>query len=211
MATALYVVFLFKTPLAGVWKLRSATGRQGDNPPALWRLSREWATRIGRIGLPAAAQQLIRVGSMLAFQSILTRTSDGSAAIAALGVGLVSESIAFMPGFGYSIAASAFVGQNLGARHVRRANSGAWAATYQAVVVMALMGAVFYTAASPFAHLFVPHTKGESAASAAEVERTIRLTISYLRIAAWSEPFLALGMVLTARFRARAKPSVPPS
>ena len=183
VAVALYLVFLRRTSLAGVLR--------GD-----WVPRRDWAVRIARIGLPASAQQLLRVGSMLAFQGLLNANGAGSAAVAALGVGLVSESIAFMPGFGYSIAASAFVGQNLGARQVRRANTGAWAATWQAVAVMSVMGVVFYVCAEPFARLFVQHNKGESALAHAQVEDTIRLTISYLRTAAYSEPFLALGMVL---------------
>jgi Na+-driven multidrug efflux pump len=102
-----------------------------------------------------------------------------------------------MPGFGYSIAASAFVGQNLGAKHVRRANAGAWAATWQAVVIMTLMGFVFASFAEPFARFFIKHGESADAAQAAQVNETIRLTALYLKIALFSEPFLALGMVLT--------------
>ena len=128
---------------------------------------------------------------------MLAHTSAGSAAVAALGVGLLSESIAFMPGFGYSIAASAFVGQNLGAGKIERANSGGWIAAGQAVAVMTVMGSVFYFAAEPFAHLFVRHGDRETALTATQIVTTIALTVSYLRIAAFSEPFLGLGMVLT--------------
>ncbi|MBC7807099.1 MAG: polysaccharide biosynthesis C-terminal domain-containing protein, partial [Akkermansiaceae bacterium] len=44
---------------------------------------------------------------------------------------------------------------------------------------------------------FIPHLDGESATRTAQVEATVALTASYLRVAACSEPFLALGMVLT--------------
>ncbi len=161
------------------------------------RVQRDWATRIARIGLPASGQQILRVGSMLAFQGLLTRTGAGDGAVAALGVGLASESIAFMPGFGYSIAASAFVGQNLGAKQVSRANAGAWAATWQAIGVMCVMGAIFFTFADPLAHIFIRHAAGETAAKSAEIDEALRLTVAYLKIAAFSEPFLGLGMVLT--------------
>lgn len=183
VASGIYVAFLRKTPLA----------------PALqngWKLDLDWAKRICRIGIPASIQQVIRVGSMLAFQGLLARTDASSAAIAALGVGLRFESIAFMPGFGYSIAASAFVGQNLGAGRVDRANAGAWAATWQAVGVMTFMGLIFAAAAEPFARVFIQHGAGETPVDAALVNETILLTVAYLRIALWSEPFLALGMVL---------------
>ena len=184
MAAALYFVFLPTTPLYG-----ALTGS--------WRFDLDWGKRIARIGLPASAQQLIRVGSMLAFQSLLAHSADKDTAVAALGVGLRSESIAFMPGFGYAIAASAFVGQNLGARHVKRANTGAWAATWQAVAVMSFMGLLFATFADPFSRVFIKHAAGETAIQAAQVDEAIRLTAAYLHVAMWSEPFLALGMVLT--------------
>lgn len=159
-----------------------------------WKLEAEWAWRILRIGLLAALQQVIRVGSMLVFQGFLTRSEAGSAAVAALGVGLISESIAFMPGFGYSIAASAFVGQNLGAGQPQRANAGAWAATWQAIAVMSAMGLLFYFCAPPFAHLFLRH--GADTTQNLKVDETIALAIRYLQIAAFSEPFLALAMGL---------------
>jgi putative MATE family efflux protein len=195
LQVGLYTIFLKKSPLR-------------DAMTGSWSLDSEWAKRIARIGLPASGQQLIRVGSMMAFQSLLARSGAGAAAVAALGIGLVSESIAFMPGFGYSIAASAFVGQNLGARQVQRANAGAWAATWQAVGVMSLMGIVFYTLAVPFAHLFLSQGEG-STADPAQVQRTIDLTVAYLKTAAWSEPFLAFGMVLTGALQGAGETKSP--
>lgn len=183
VSTILYVFFLRQSQLSGVRFFA----------PMDW----EWTRRIAKIGLPAAGQQIVRVGSMLTLQILVARIGGGDAAVAALGVGLVSESIAFMPGFGYSIAASAFVGQNLGASQPKRANAGAWAATAQALVIMSLMGVLFWVFAEPFARFFIPHLDGESATRAAQVEETVHLTASYLRAAAWSEPFMALGMVLT--------------
>lgn len=183
VSTLLYVVFLRRSLLAGVRFFS----------PMDW----EWTQRIAKIGLPAAGQQIVRVGSMLTLQILVARMGGGDAAVAALGVGLVSESIAFMPGFGYSIAASAFVGQNLGANQPKRANAGAWAATWQALAIMSAMGVLFWVCAEPFARFFIPHLDGESATRAAQVESTVALTAMYLRAAAWSEPFMALGMVLT--------------
>jgi putative MATE family efflux protein len=195
-STVIYLLFLRQTSLA----------------PALtggWKLDLDWAKRICRIGIPASVQQIIRVGSMLAFQGLLARTDASSAAIAALGVGLRFESIAFMPGFGYSIAASAFVGQNLGAGKIERANAGAWAATWQAVGIMTFMGLVFAAAAEPFARLFIRHGAAETPMDTALVNETILLTVAYLRIAIWSEPFLALGMVLTGALQGAGETMSP--
>lgn len=196
LSFALYAVWLRRTALA----------------PALggpWRFDEVWAKRIARIGVPASVQQVMRVGSMIMFQSLLAYSPAKAAAVAALGVGLTSESIAFMPGFGYSIAASAFVGQNLGAKKADRAAHGAWIATWQAIVVMTLMGLIFYTFAEPFAHFFIKHTEGETALKVAQTEEAIKLTIAYLKIAIISEPFLALGMVLTGALQGAGETKGP--
>lgn len=196
VATGMYVFALRNTELAGALRGR-------------WTLDGEWIQRIARVGIPASLQQLMRTGSFLAFQSLLAHSPMQSAAVAALGVGLRSESIAFMPGFGYSIAASAIVGQNLGAKKSDRANAGAWSATLQAVVVMTLMGFVFALAAEPFARFFIKHVPGETAVQTEQVNQTIALTVAYLQIALWSEPFLALGMVLTGALQGAGETKGP--
>jgi len=53
---------------------------------------------------------------VMSFTGVLARTAEHMSGVAALPIGLTAESIAFMPGFGYSIAASALVGQSLGAK-----------------------------------------------------------------------------------------------
>jgi putative MATE family efflux protein len=172
-------------------------------------LEREWMRRIGTIGYMAALQQVMRVGSMIVIQSFLAHSPSRDAGVAALGIGLTSESIAFMPGFGYSIAASAFVGQNLGAKQPDRASAGAWAATYQAMLVMSVMGVIFYFGAPFFVQLFFPHLSGELPYRAQQIEESRHLTILYLRAAAWSEPFLALNMVLTGGLQGAGETKMP--
>ena len=149
------------------------------------RLTLEWSRRVLKIGIPAAVTALLRVTSLMSFTGVLSRTADGMNGVAALPIGLTAESIAFMPGFGYSIAASALVGQSLGAKDPHRAERYGWAATWQAVAVMSAMGALFFVAARPFVHLF---TSDPYVAA---------LAVSYLRIMAISEPMLGMGMVLT--------------
>jgi putative MATE family efflux protein len=170
---------------------------------------KEWVTRIGNIGYMAALQQVMRVGSMILIQGFLAHSPARDAGVAALGIGLTSESIAFMPGFGYSIAASAFVGQNLGAKQPTRASAGAWGATYQAMLVMTIMGVIFYFGAPWLVQLFFPHLDGETVARATQIENSRYLTILYLKAAAWSEPFLALNMVLTGALQGAGETKMP--
>jgi putative MATE family efflux protein len=77
-------------------------------------LKRAW-----HVGWSGALERGISSMSFLFFVSIITRY--GSAALAGYQVGLRVEGIAFMPGFGFSIAAMALVGQNLGAKDKEKA------------------------------------------------------------------------------------------
>lgn len=178
------LILLRRTSLAG--SLRAAP-----------RLSQEWAQRILKIGIPALWQNMSRIFSMLMFTLVLARAPEATAAVAALTIGLTSESIAFMPGFAFSMAASTLTGQALGARDPRRAEQSALVALQQGIVIMIVMGVVFFVFARPFAHIFTDDS------------RVVDLTVSYLRIAAISEPFLALGMILTGALNGAGETSSP--
>lgn len=145
---------------------------------------RAWWARIMRIGLPASARTFIYSTSSVMFTGILSATAAGTAAVAALPIGLTAESIAFMPGFAFAIAASALVGQALGAKNERLAERFGWACAWQACAVMTTMAVVFFVFAEYFARLFTSDPK------------VIELAVAYLRINALTEPLLAFGMVL---------------
>ena len=69
--------------------------------------------RVWNVGWSAALDRGISSISFLVFVSIIT--AYGTAELAGYQVGLRIEGIAFMPGFGFAIAAMALVGQNIGA------------------------------------------------------------------------------------------------
>lgn len=172
VGAVLYFAFLRRSVVAGMMARKKS-------------LEWEWARRILNIGLPALGQNLSRVLSLLAFTGVLARSVDSTAAVAALTIGLTSESIAFMPGFAFATAAGTLTGQNLGAHNPGRAERAAWAALQQGLAVMVVMGAIFYIFATPFAHLFTHDAT------------VVPLAVTYLRISAFAEPFLAFGMILT--------------
>ena len=68
--------------------------------------------RVWHIGWSAALDRGISSMSFLLFVSIIT--AYGTAELAGYQVGLRIEGIAFMPGFGFAIAAMALIGQNIG-------------------------------------------------------------------------------------------------
>ena len=110
---------------------------------------------------------------------------------------MTAESIAFMPGLGYSMAATALVGQSLGAKRADVASRYAWMSTGQACLIMTVMGIVFYVLAYPFAHWFTRDPV------------VIGVAADYLRINAYSEPFLALAMVLSGAFQGAGDTRTP--
>ena len=184
VGAVLYVAFLRRSPVAGLLTRKR-------------RLEREWARRILHIGIPAALQNISRVLSLLLFTRVLAGTPDATAGVAALTIGLTSESIAFMPGFAFSTAASTLTGQNLGAGNPDRAERAAWTALGQGLTIMCLMGGVFFVFAPQFARFFTHDPK------------VVPLAVSYLRISALAEPFLAFGMILTGALNGAGDTKAP--
>jgi putative MATE family efflux protein len=172
VGATLYLLFLRRSSVAGLITRKK-------------RLEMIWAQRILKIGIPVALQNVSRVLSMLLFTGVLARTPQATAGVAALTIGLTAESLAFMPGFAFSTAAGTLTGQNLGAHNPNRAERAAYAALYQGLAVMFVMGAIFFTFARQFSHLFTHD------------EHVVPLSVAYLRISALSEPFLGVGMILT--------------
>ncbi|WP_230973328.1 MATE family efflux transporter [Sulfurimonas hydrogeniphila] len=75
--------------------------------------------RVLKVGWSAALDRGISSMSFLVFVSIIT--AYGTAELAGYQVGLRVEGIAFMPGFGFAIAAMALVGQNIGKKDFDKA------------------------------------------------------------------------------------------
>ena len=77
--------------------------------------------RVWNVGWSAALDRGVSSMSFLVFVSIIT--AYGTAELAGYQVGLRIEGIAFMPGFGFAIAAMALVGQSIGANNHDKAYS----------------------------------------------------------------------------------------
>ena len=115
----------------------------------------------------------------------------------ALTIGQTSEGIATMPGFGFAAAAETLAGQHLGADNADKAERAGWVSLQQGAALMVVMGAVFFALARPFAHIFThdPHV--------------VPLTVAYLRVTALSEPFLALGLILSGSLNGAGDTKAP--
>jgi putative MATE family efflux protein len=139
--------------------------------------------RIIRIGIPASLQRIVMSGSMIFYVSIIA--GFGTTALAAHQIGLRVESLSYMPGFGFAVAATALVGQNLGAKDPQKAGESGWEAAKLCVVLMGTAGLFMIIFPTQMARLFVSDPQ------------VVDLAAWYLRIVAISEPGLALVFTLS--------------
>lgn len=143
--------------------------------------------RIANIGIPAGAEQLLMRFGMTAY--VTTVAALGTKAYAAHQLALQSESIAYMPGFGFAIAATTMVGQGLGARRPDQARADGYLARRMAILFMSAMGVIFFVFAAAILGLFIDDPE------------VIQLGIWPLRLVAFSQPALATSMVLSGGLR----------
>ena len=107
--------------LRALWRGRtfiSIQARSGWLPK--WGVGR----RLFRLGIPAAIEQLLIEGGFLALVIIVA--TIGTNALAAQQIAFTAMSLGILPGFAFSIAATALVGQSIGARrydHARQASA----------------------------------------------------------------------------------------
>jgi putative MATE family efflux protein len=160
------------------------------------RLQLSWLTpdpvlmrRILRIGVPGGVDVMLIIICHLWFVSLINRFGDLAAA--AHGVGVRIESLAYMPGAAFQIAAGALAGQFLGAGNPRRAGRSVLAACLTGCAVMTVVGAVFQFAGGSLASIFISANQPE----------LIRTTANLLWIVSWGMPLLALQMILTGALR----------
>jgi putative MATE family efflux protein len=143
--------------------------------------------KVLRIGAPAAYERLIGVGSFLLF--IIIIGSYGTQAMAGYQIGLRIEALAFMPGFGFSVAAMALVGQNIGAKKIETA--------YASGILSAKIAAVFMGGVGVVLVLFPEYL----ATWFTHDHSTIEYASVYLRLVGISQIPLALTFVFSGALR----------
>jgi Na+-driven multidrug efflux pump len=135
--------------------------------------------RLLRVGIPGGAEALLIVFCNLLYLRIVLRLGDVAAA--AHGVAIQVESLAFMPGGAFQIAAGTMTGQYLGAGDPRRAAQSAWVATGIASAIMVAAGGLFWIDAEALIGWFLVD-KPEVTPLAAQLLRLISLAMLPLAI-----------------------------
>lgn len=145
-------------------------------------LTKEGMSSILKISTPTAIERLImRLGQVLYFGLIVKIGADTYAAHSIAGN---IETFSYMPGYGLAIAATTLVGQYVGAKKMKEAYHYGMMTTVIAILFMSLIGIFFFFLSPWFASWFTTD------------ERAINMVVTALRIDAFAQPALAIGLVL---------------
>ncbi|MBU7001339.1 MAG: MATE family efflux transporter [Theionarchaea archaeon] len=139
------------------------------------------------VGTPAALEQLVIQIGFLVYMVIIT--SFGTVSIAAHQIGLRIQSLAFMPGMGFSIAATALVGQNLGAGNPGEAERSGWEACKLSMMLMGIVGIFVFVLARDIAVVFVRE------------EAVIDRAVVFIRLLAFGMPGIATHFTIGGALR----------
>ncbi|WP_108587054.1 MATE family efflux transporter [Paenisporosarcina sp. OV554] len=140
-------------------------------------------TSLIKISTPAAIERLImRFGQVLYFGLIVY---IGTETFAAHTIAGNIETFSYMPGYGLAIAATTLVGQQIGAGKYKEAYQYGIITTGIAIVFMSIVGIFMFFCAPWMASWFTSDNEA------------IQMVITALRIDAFAQPALAVGLVLT--------------
>ncbi len=167
-------------------------------PPNLkrdFKIDKPMLKRILHIGLPSAGERVLMSSSSVFYQRMVAGL--GTVSYAAHTIGLNAESISYMPGQAFSVAATTLVGQNLGADNPEKAERSTYESLKMACLLSAIMGLVF---------LVWPEALMKIYTSDVEV---VKLGAIYLRIMAFCQIHQAFGFVLTGGLRGAGDTKFP--
>lgn len=151
------------------------------------KTDKEMMKRILKVGIPAAIEQgIFRIG-MLVFEMMVI--SLGTIAYTSHKIALTAESFSFNMGFGFSVAGTALVGQQLGKNSPKNAERDGKATTMLALLAMSTFGLFFFLLPGTIIAMFTNDPEIKELATGA------------LRLVSICQPFLAVSMVLSGCLR----------
>ena len=160
-----------------------------------WRPDLGVARQVLSIGIPAALEQVLATSAFLALAVVVARL--GTDVLAAQRITFNALSLSFLPGIGFGIAATALVGQSVGARRIAEGHAAARVATQWAVIWMSAIAVLLISFAPQVFHLFT--------SDAAVIEAGV----PGLRVLALTQPFWAVLFVQAGALRGTGNTRFP--
>lgn len=142
---------------------------------------------LARLALPAAGEHLLT--DLARTLGVFIVAQLGAVAMGAHEVTAAAESLSFMPAWGFAIATSIVVGQNLGRGSPERAVLAVREAVRMSLAFGLSMAALFILLPQPLVSLFTTDTG------------VVAIGTRLLRIAGFAQPFLAVGGVFGGALR----------
>ncbi len=115
----------------------------------------KWTKRLFRIGIPTSLDQSTRAAAMTVI--IVLVTGFGSEVVAAYGIGVRILSLIVIPALGFAMATTTLVGQNIGARQIKRAEKVGGLSAKIAMYGLTTVGMLLFFFAEPVTAFFVPN------------------------------------------------------
>jgi putative MATE family efflux protein len=147
----------------------------------------EVASDVTFVALPSMGERLIMSVALLTYFKLLS--GYGTAAVAAYAIGVRLLSLSWVPGLAFGAAASAFVGQALGAGDSVRARQIGVRSLAQASLVMGALGVAFLFLRNPLASAFA----GDS--------RIAESLAPFMMMLAIAQPFMGAHFTLAGVLR----------
>ncbi|MBA3947500.1 MAG: MATE family efflux transporter [Herpetosiphonaceae bacterium] len=178
--------------LALLWRGRNGVTIKGMGG---WLPDLKIARQVLQLGVPAALEQVLTSAGFLVLGIIVAHL--GTTMLAAFRLAFTALSFAFLPGFGFGIAATALVGQSVGARRMREGVVATHIATAWAVAWMSVGAVLSLLFAPQLIAVFSSDSSVQQAGTGA------------LRMVALSMPFWAVLFVQSGGLRGAGNTRFP--
>ena len=154
---------------------------------AAWKFTKPCMSATMRIATPTALERVTLSVAQIVMTAVIAEM--GTTAMATNYVAVQTESICYLPAYGVAAAATALVGQSIGAERSDMAKRFACGTTFLGFLLVTGMGA--------FMFLFAPQLTGLLTSD----PEVAALSARALRIVAFSEPLFAVSIVVIGALR----------
>ena len=161
----------------------------------LKNINKNYTRSIIKIAFPSGLQE--SAFSISRLVSLTLIMCLGTVAFASNQITTTIESISFMPGYGFAVAATALVGQRIGARDFKMAREYAYLSVTFGTGMMLLCSILFITIPGPLIRLFIKE------------KETIELGKLCLMVASIEQPFMAVSMVFGGALKGAGDAKTP--
>ena len=159
------------------------------------KLDKLW--ELMKLSIPSSLQE--GAFSISRLLSTLMIMQIGTIAFSANQITTTIESISFMPGWGFAVAATALVGHKIGEKNYKKAKEYAYTCALLGTIIMCICGIFFILTPKFLIGSFIKESEVEA----------IRLGALCLMVASVEQPFMAISMILGGALKGAGDTKTP--